>query len=323
MINAVFVTGGAGFIGSHLCEKLLLGGKKVFALDNLSTGRMENIQHLISNGNFKFTKGSVLDKDVVDKMANDADEVYHLAAAVGVKTIMEKPLESWILNIEGTENVLNAACKRKTPVLIASTSEIYGKNTKVPFGEDDDRVYGSVKNYRWGYAFSKGVDEFLALAYFREKGLPARIARFFNTIGPRQTGIYGMVVPRFIQQALKNEPIMVYGDGNQTRCFGYVKDVVGAVIALMERDDTAGEVYNLGSDEEISINELAKMVIKLTGSKSKIAHIPYSDVYPEGFEDMARRKPDLSKVKRSINYKPTVNIDGILKEIVDFEKNRL
>ena len=219
--------------------------------------------------------------------------------------------------------MLNAACKRKTPVLIASTSEIYGKNTKVPFGEDDDRVYGSVKNYRWGYAFSKGVDEFLALAYFREKGLPARIARFFNTIGPRQTGIYGMVVPRFIQQALKNEPIMVYGDGNQTRCFGYVKDVVGAVIALMERDDTAGEVYNLGSDEEISINELAKMVIKLTGSKSKIAHIPYSDVYPEGFEDMARRKPDLSKVKRSINYKPTVNIDGILKEIVDFEKNRL
>src|SRR3989344_1089457 len=323
MINAVFVTGGAGFIGSHLCEKLLLGGKKVFALDNLSTGRMENIQHLISNGNFKFTKGSVLDKDVVDKMANDADEVYHLAAAVGVKTIMEKPLESWILNIEGTENVLNAACKRKTPVLIASTSEIYGKNTKVPFGEDDDRVYGSVKNYRWGYAFSKGVDEFLALAYFREKGLPARIARFFNTIGPRQTGIYGMVVPRFIQQALKNEPIMVYGDGNQTRCFGYVKDVVGAVIALMERNDTAGEVYNLGSDEEISINELAKRVIKLTGSKSKIAHIPYSDVYPEGFEDMARRKPDLSKVKRSINYKPTVNIDGILKEIVDFEKNRL
>ena len=233
MINAVFVTGGAGFIGSHLCEKLLLGGKKVFALDNLSTGRMENIQHLISNGNFKFTKGSVLDKDVVDKMANDADEVYHLAAAVGVKTIMEKPLESWILNIEGTENVLNAACKRKTPVLIASTSEIYGKNTKVPFGEDDDRVYGSVKNYRWGYAFSKGVDEFLALAYFREKGLPARIARFFNTIGPRQTGIYGMVVPRFIQQALKNEPIMVYGDGNQTRCFGYVKDVVGAVIAVL------------------------------------------------------------------------------------------
>ena len=219
--------------------------------------------------------------------------------------------------------MLNPACKRKTPVLIASTSEIYGKNTKVPFGEDDDRVYGSVKNYRWGYAFSKGVDEFLALAYFREKGLPARIARFFNTIGPRQTGIYGMVVPRFIQQALKNEPIMVYGDGNQTRCFGYVKDVVGAVIALMERDDTAGEVYNLGSDEEISINELAKMVIKLTGSKSKIAHIPYSDVYPEGFEDMARRKPDLSKVKRSINYKPTVNIDGILKEIVDFEKNRL
>ena len=321
-MEKVLITGGAGFIGSHLAEKLLEKSKRVFVLDNLSTGRMENIQHLMANENFNFEKGDVLDEKLVSKMVGEADEIYHLAAAVGVKTIMDKPLESWILNIEGTENVLNAACKDKKPVFLASTSEIYGKNTKIPFGEDDDRVYGSVKNYRWGYAFSKGVDEFLALAYFREYGLPVRIARFFNTIGPRQTGVYGMVVPRFIQQALKNEPLTVYGTGEQSRCFGYVGDVVDAVMKLMEQDSTIGEVFNLGSDEEISINNLAGKVIELAGSRSEVSHVSYDEVYPEGFEDMERRQPNLEKAFKYIGYKPTTSLDEIIKKIIEHEKSR-
>ena len=212
--------------------------------------------------------------------------------------------------------------KQEKPVFLASTSEIYGKNTKIPFGEDDDRVYGSVKNYRWGYAFSKGVDEFLALAYFREYGLPVRIARFFNTIGPRQTGVYGMVVPRFIQQALKNEPLTVYGTGEQSRCFGYVGDVVDAVMKLMEQDNTIGEVFNLGSDEEISINNLAGKVIELAGSRSEVSHVSYDEVYPEGFEDMERRQPNLEKAFKYIGYKPTTSLDEIIKKIIEHEKSR-
>lgn len=317
--EAVFITGGAGFIGSHLCEKLLAQGKRVFVLDNLSTGRLDNIKHLISGKNFVFKRGSVLNKSFVKGMATGVDEIYHLAAAVGVKTVMEKPLESWILNIQGTENVLNAALERETPVLIASTSEIYGKNTKLPFGEDDDRVYGSVRNYRWGYAFSKGVDEFLALAYFREKGLPVRIVRLFNTIGPRQTGEYGMVVPRFVRQALKGEAITVHGTGKQTRSFGYVGDVVDAVIKLMAHPKSAGEVYNLGSDEETTIEDLAKKIIKLTESKSKIVYVPYNKEYPEGFEDMKRRRPDLSKIKKLIGYEPKTSLDDAIKAIVEYE----
>lgn len=318
----VLITGGAGFIGSHLAEKLLAQGKKVFVLDNLSTGKKENIKHLLANKNFIFKKGDVLSKRLVRRCMQDIDEAYHLAAAVGVRIIMEKPLESWILNIKGAENILDIACERNTPVLIASTSEIYGKNTKLPFHENDDRVYGSVYNYRWGYAFSKGVDEFLALAYFRERGLPVRIMRFFNTIGPRQAGEYGMVVPRFVRQALSGKPITVHGNGKQTRSFGYVGDVADAVIKVMNNTKSAGEVYNLGSDEEISIENLAKKVILLTGSKSKIVYIPHNKVYKAGFEDMERRRPDLSKIKKLIGYKPTKRLDDVIKEIIEYEQGK-
>ena len=322
-IRTALITGGAGFIGSHLAEKLIALGDRVFVLDNLSTGSLDNIKHLCGNKNFVFERGDVLEKKIVKKMADEVGIIYHFAAAVGVKTIMDKPLESWVTNIQGTENILESARGRKIPVLIASTSEIYGKNTKLPFGEDDDRVYGSVKNYRWGYAFSKGVDEFLALAYFREYDLPVRIARFFNTIGPRQTGEYGMVVPRFVRQALGGEPLTVHGTGKQTRSFGYVGDVVDAVIKLMAHPKSAGEVYNIGSDEEITIENLAKKAIMLTGSKSRIVYVPHSEVYPEGFEDMHRRRPDLSKIKALIGYKPSKSLDDIIREIVDYERVRL
>lgn len=321
--KAVFITGGAGFIGSHLAEKLLAQGKKVFVLDNLSTGRIENIRHLLCNKNFVFKRGSVLNKALVRKCVQGADEIYHLAAAVGVRTVMEKPLESLILNTKGTEIVLECAQVRKTPTLLASTSEIYGKNTKLPFREDDDRVYGSVYNHRWGYAFSKGIDEFLGLAYYREKGVPVRIIRFFNTIGPRQSGEYGMVVPRFVRQALRGESLTVHGSGKQTRSFGYVGDVVDAVIKIIAHPKSAGDVYNLGSDEEISIEGLAKTVIKLTGSNSKIEYIPHKRIYTEGFEDMARRKPDLSKVKKLIGYMPNHRLDDTIKKIIEYQKNAL
>jgi UDP-glucose 4-epimerase len=319
--NRVLITGGAGFIGSHLAEKLVAMGDKVFVLDNLSTGSLHNIKHLLSSKNFVFKKGSVLNGPLVRKMAEMADEVYHLAAAVGVKTVMEKPLESWIVNIRGTEIVLEACNERKIPVLLASTSEVYGKNTKLPFGEDDDRVYGPVKNYRWGYAFSKGVDEFLGLAYFREKGVPVRVVRFFNTIGPRQSGEYGMVVPRFVGQALRGEPLTVYGTGRQTRSFGYVGDAVEAIIKIMSHPKSAGEVYNVGSDEEISINALAKKVLKLTGSKSRIVRMPYNKVFSDGFEDMQRRRPDISKIKKLIGYKPKHTLEESIKTIIKHESN--
>lgn len=313
------VTGGAGFIGSYLVEKLLAQGKKVFVLDNLSTGRMENIKHLLNNKNFTFKKGDVLNAALVKKIAKDADEIYHLAAAVGVKTVMEKPLESFIVNSRGTENVLEAAEKRKTPVLLASTSEVYGKNTKVPFHEEDDRLYGSVYNYRWGYAYSKGLDEFLGLAYFREKGVPVRIIRFFNTIGPRQVGEYGMVVPRFVRLALNGKPLVVHGDGKQRRSFGYVGDVVDAVIKIMSHPKSAGKVYNLGSKEEISIVDLAKKIIKLTGSASKITFVPHKKVYKDGFEDMKRRVPDISNAKKLVGYNPKISLDDIIRKIIEYE----
>lgn len=315
----VLITGGAGFIGSHLAEKIVARGDRVFILDNLSTGKQDNIKHLLTNKNVSFRKGDVLNKSLVKNIVDQVDEVYHLAAAVGVKTVMEKPLKSWVTNIQGTENILEASLAHKIPVLIASTSEVYGKNTELPFHEEDDRVYGSVKNYRWGYAFSKAVDEFMALSFFREKELPVRVARFFNTTGPRQTGAYGMVVPRFVHQALHNEDITVYGTGQQTRSFGYVGDTTDAIIGLMENKTSAGEIYNIGSDEEISINNLAKKIIELTQSKATIKHIPYSAVYADGFEDMQRRRPDLSKIKAITNYKPSKNLDDIIKEIITFE----
>ena len=326
--KSVLITGGAGFIGSHLAEKLLTMGDRVFVLDNLSTGRIENIKHLISRNvsrstpgsDFTFKKGDVLNKALVKRCASGVDEIYHLAAAVGVKTVMEKPLESLILNMKGTENVLEAAEGRKIPVLLPSTSEIYGKNTNTPFSEKDDRLYGPVHNYRWGYAFSKGVDEFLGLAYFRERGVPVRIVRLFNVVGPRQSGEYGMVVPRFIKSAILGEPLVIHGTGNQTRCFGDVADVADALIKIMRHVRSAGEVYNLGSDREISINDLAKKVIKLTGSKSNIKHISYKKAYGDGFEDMQRRKPDLSKIKKLIGYNPKNILDDVIKKIIKYER---
>lgn len=321
--KATLVTGGAGFIGSHLCEKLLAQGRRVCVLDNLSTGKKENIQHLLGHKSFTFTKGDVLNKALVRRCMAGIDEVYHLAAAVGVKTVMEKPLESLIVNIRGTEHVLEVANEHKTSVFLASSSEVYGKNTRPPFAEEEDRVYGPVSKYRWGYGFSKGVDEFLALSYYRENGLPVRIVRFFNTVGERQTGAYGMVVPTFVRQALGGEPITVHGTGKQTRSFGYVGDVVDAVIKIMEHPKSAGEVYNLGSDEEISIVNLAKRIVALAGSSSTISYIPHSQVYGEGFEDMERRCPDVSKARKLIGYRPKTSLDEIVKKVIEYERRNV
>src|SRR3989344_1804769 len=264
MPKKILITGGAGFIGSHLAEKLLQAGEEVFVIDDLSTGSFKNIAHLKNNKNFHFTKGTILNRVKLKKLASKADQIYHLAAAVGVKTVVEKPLESFLLNIKGTEIVLDAALKYKIPVLVTSTSEIYGKNDKLPFNEESDRIYGSACHSRWGYAMSKGADEFLALGYHREKGLKAVIVRLFNVVGPRQTGAYGMVVPRFVQQALAGKPITVYGNGCQTRCFACVCDVTDALIKLMANPKAIGHIFNTGSDEEVSIKELAQKVIKLT-----------------------------------------------------------
>lgn len=314
----ILITGGAGFIGSHLAEKLLLRGEEVFVIDDLSTGSLKNIVHLKNDKNFHFTKGTILDRKKMEALIKKADMVYHLAAAVGVKTIVDKPLYSFLLNLKGTEIVLDIAAKYKTPVLIASTSEIYGKNNKVPFSEESDRIYGSAYHNRWGYALSKGGDEFLALAYYREKGLPVFVVRFFNVIGPRQTGVYGMVVPQFIQQALSGKSITIFGDGNQTRCFGDVEDVTDALIKLVNNPKAIGNIFNIGSDEEISIKDLAEKVKKLTGSRSKISFIPYDKIYGKDFEDMFRRKPDLSKIGKLINYQPKLSLDKSLNKIIDY-----
>ena len=319
----ILITGGAGFIGSHLTEKLLQRGEEVFVIDNLSTGSSENIKQLENNPKFHFIKGSVLDRDLVVQTVAKVDEIYHLAAAVGVKTIIEKPLESFLVNIDGTKNVLEAADIRKIPVLITSSSEVYGKNEKLPFKEEDDRIYGSAYHDRWGYGLSKGSDEFLGLAYFREKGLPVVIVRLFNVIGPRQSGSYGMVVPRFIKQALTNEPLEVYGDGDQTRCFGYVGSVVNALIELMgNKEKSYGQIFNVGSDEKISIKELAQKIIQLVPkSSSKIKLITYAQVYGANFEDMRDRQPDLSKIKKAINYQPLALAESLQKTIDYFRSH--
>jgi UDP-glucose 4-epimerase len=316
----ILITGGAGFIGSHLAEKLLSRGEEVLILDDLSTGSLKNINHLKKNKNFHFIKGSILDRRKVDSLTKKSNQVYHLAAAVGVKIIIDHPLQSFLLNILGTENVLAAAAKYKIPVLITSSSEVYGKNEKLPFKEEDDRVYGSAYSNRWGYGLSKGSDEFLALAYYREKRLPTIVVRLFNVIGPRQTGAYGMVVPRFIQQGLAGRPITIYGDGYQTRCFTYVEDVAEALIKLINHPKAVGQIFNLGSEEEITIKELAQKVKRLTGSKSPIAFVPYTKVYGPGFEDMVHRRPDLSKIKKIIGYQPKVSLEESLKKIIDYAK---
>ncbi|XOB42178.1 MAG: GDP-mannose 4,6-dehydratase [Candidatus Nealsonbacteria bacterium] len=316
----ILITGGAGFIGSHLAEKLLQDNREVFVVDDLSTGRLENIGHLRSNENFHFIEGSVLDEDLMKELIGKVDQVYHLAAAVGVKKILKEPLDCLLTNINGTEIVLKEAVTRSVKVLIASSSEVYGKGDKVPFKEEDDRIYGSVYNNRWIYAFSKGIDEFLGLAYWKEKNLPVVIVRFFNVIGPRQVGRYGMVVPTFVKQALKNEPITVYGDGEQTRSFADVEDIVNALVKLITIKEAKGKVLNLGADREISINNLAKKIKELTDSSSEITHIPYSQAYPDGFEDLRRRVPDISNIRRMIGYEPKFSLEETIKKIIKHQQ---
>ena len=320
----VFITGGAGFIGSHLADAYVKHGAEVTALDDLSTGREENIEHLKSSGKFKLIKGSVLDREAVDGLMKTCDICYHLAAAVGVYTIVEKPLNSLMTNLKGTEVVLELADKYKKKILIASTSEVYGKSNKFPFKEDDDTIMGATDKSRWSYAYAKAIDEFMALAYHQEKKLPVIVVRFFNTVGPRQTGRYGMVIPNFVRQALKNEDITIFGDGHQSRCFTYVGDVVEAIQKLMETPKAVGQIVNIGNNSrEISIEDLAKRIIELTGSKSKLVYIPYEKAYPLGFEDMERRVPDLFKIKSLIEFQPKVELDEILQAVIADKKKKL
>ena len=310
------ITGGSGFIGSHLAERLLDQGHSVTVIDNLSTGSNNNL--LKVKKNIKFHHGNVLDKPLMEKLIAESDYVVHLAAALGVLNIINKPLESLRTNIQGTEVVLEACEKSNKPVLIASTSEIYGKNDKVPLNEEDDRIVGHPLKSRWSYSEAKAVDESLAYFYYLEKKLPVRIVRFFNTVGPRQVGHYGMVVPRFVTAALKNDPISVYGSGEQIRCFCHVDDAVDALLIVMASEKAIGQVFNVGNNQQISIEGLAQKIIEITGSKSKIIKVPYSQAYPEGFEDMQRRVPDISKIKNVLGWSPQKGLDQVIKDIVAF-----
>ena len=311
----ILITGGAGFIGSHLAEALLAEGHHVTVLDNLSTGRLENVAHLEGHERFHLVIGDILNEFLVDKLVERADWIFHLAAAVGVELIVRDPLRSLMTNIKGSEIVLEAVYRYHRKALITSTSEIYGKNARGPLKEDDDRILGSPLKSRWSYSTSKAVDEILAFVYWKEKKVPTVIVRLFNMVGPRQTGHYGMVIPRFVEQALKDQPITVFGTGEQSRCFLFVKDAVSGMIRLMEHPEAVGHVFNLGNQEEISINHLAEKIIRMTGSSSKIVHIPYDQAYEEGFEDMERRFPDTTKANRLVGFKPTVNLDGILQMV--------
>jgi len=315
----VLITGGAGFIGSHLSEALLARGDTVYVLDNLSTGSIENIEGLKEDRRFHYTIESIMNEPVVAELIDRVDVVYHLAAAVGVRLIVESPVNTIETNVHGTEMVLKLANKKKKKVLIASTSEVYGKNNTVPFHEDADLVMGATTKGRWSYACSKAIDEFLALAYHKEKKLPVVVFRLFNTVGPRQTGRYGMVIPNFVKQAILGHPLTVFGDGNQSRCFGYVTDVVGALIQLAENDAAVGEVFNIGNaKEEISILELARRVKARTQSKSEIVMVPYDKAYEEGFEDMHRRIPDTTKLTKLTGYQPKVGLDEILDRVIAY-----
>jgi len=315
-----FITGGAGFIGSHLAEKLLSNGEIVSIIDDLSTGSIDNIEDLKSNVNFEYKIDSIMNEHLLAELIDKADVVFHLAAAVGVKLIVESPVRTIETNIQGTELVLKMASKKKKKIIIASTSEVYGKGTCMPFKETGDLVFGPTTKGRWSYACSKAIDEFLGLAYYKEKKVPVTIVRLFNTVGPRQTGMYGMVIPTFVKQALLNHPITVYGDGQQTRCFTYVGDVVDALVKTSRNPKAVGEIFNIGSTEEISIKELAELVKSMTKSNSEIVYIPYDKAYEEGFEDMQKRIPDLSKIREFIGYKPTTNLKGILEKVIDWAK---
>jgi len=313
------ITGGAGFVGSHLAEELLARGDEVFVLDNLSTGSIENIEHLKAHPRFHYTVESVMNEPVTAELVDRVDVVFHLAAAVGVRLIVESPVNTIETNVHGTEMILKIANKKKKKVVVASTSEVYGKGAQVPFHEDADLVLGPTSKGRWSYACSKAIDEFLALAYHKEKRLPVVVVRLFNTVGPRQTGRYGMVIPNFVKQALLGHPLTVFGDGNQSRCFTYVTDVVGQLVALAQDAQAVGEVFNVGNDrEEVKIVELARRVKVRCGSTSEIVLVPYSQAYEEGFEDMQRRVPDLSKLRALTGYEPRVHLDEILDRVVAY-----
>jgi UDP-glucose 4-epimerase len=311
------ITGGAGFIGSHLADRLLAAGHDVIALDNLSTGNMRNLAGVKTNPKIRFVNDDVRNQQTMTILVEQCDVIYHLAAAVGVQLIVDKPVHTIETNIHGSEVVLQIANKFRKPVLIASTSEVYGKSENVPFREDDDTVFGATRFSRWSYACSKAIDEFLALAYHQEYGLPAVVVRFFNTIGPRQTGQYGMVIPRFVESAIRNEPIKIYGTGKQSRCFGYVGDVVDAVIKLMANPEAPGRVYNIGSTEEITIDALADKIIKLTGSKSVKKYLTYEEAYGRSFDDMLRRIPCLDRIQKIIGYQPRTHLDEILRQVIE------
>jgi UDP-glucose 4-epimerase len=310
------ITGGAGFIGSHLAEALLAKGDQVTVVDDLSTGRFENIQALVGRPGFRFAIETIINETVMDRLGSECDRILHLAAAVGVQLIVNDPVRTIETNVMGAEAVLRVARRYRRKVFIASTSEVYGKNEKAPFSEEDDGVFGATTVTRWAYATSKALDEFLALAYHRSMGLPVVIGRLFNTVGPRQSGQYGMVVPRFVRQALAGEPITIHGDGNQTRCFCNVRDVVRAILSLIEHPEAEGQVFNIGTKDEISIRALAERVKARTGSSSPLQFIPYEKAFDVGFEDMRRRVPDIRKIKTAVGWEPNITLDQTLDEIV-------
>ena len=317
------ITGGAGFIGSHLADVLLAGGDRVHVLDDLSTGSMANIAHLEQRPEFEYTIESAANRHVVAEAVDEADAIFHLAAAVGVELIVGSPVRTIETNVRCTEIVLERAGRRGTPVFLASTSEVYGKSAQLPFAEDGDLVLGPTTTGRWAYACSKAIDEFLAIAYWNERRLPVVVGRLFNTVGPRQTGRYGMVVPRLVRQALEGLPLTVHGDGAQRRCFCHVHDVVGGIAGLMGRDDAIGQVFNIGSDEEVSIRELAERIRERAGSSSEIVTIPYEQAYAAGFEDMTRRIPDLRRIEALTGWRPERDLDRILDDVIEHERAAL
>jgi UDP-glucose 4-epimerase len=318
----ILITGGAGFIGSHLAERLLKDGYKVIVIDNLSTGSLENIESFKEHQAFKFVEGDIRNVKLMEPLVEQSEAIYHLAAAVGVRLIADDPVHTIATNIGGTEIILDLAYKSGKKILIASSSEVYGKGETIPFKEDDDIVLGSTSLSRWSYACSKAIDEFLGLAYYQQYGLGVVIGRFFNTIGPRQTGQYGMVVPRFVQKALNNEPIMIYGTGKQTRCFCYVGDLIEAIIKLMNCKQADGKVYNIGSKEEIAIEDLADKIIEMTNSKSKKQFVPYEVAYGRPIEDMMRRVPSVELIKNTVGWEPRTSLTETLQTIIDSEKNK-